>query len=126
MRKIFFLLSITLSGAASAQQQDIFDIQQHLQSKKPQFPKQQNPVTLNQTISVPPLSVPGHSLSLPLGAVLEYSDGTMPCIKVNMDQFRTMPNLADTDKVYTIEWLTRIHPGQMPNAAVPYLRFEFK
>lgn len=126
MRKIFFLLFITVSAAASAQQQDIFDIQQHLQSKKPLFPKLQNPVPFIKTTSVPPVSVPDHSLSLSQGAVVEYGNGTMPCIKVDMAQFCTMPNVVYMNKAFIAENLTQIQPGQIPNGAIPRLRFDIK
>lgn len=122
MKKISLFIGIVASSVAVAQQQDIFDIQKHLQKKQ-----QVNKVNelKNNFIPLQPPAVTGVmplqnlSCTLDNGDKVMYGNGTMPCIKPNKQQVYTMPGPVTDDLLLN---LSTPAPGQIPNAGIGYKR----
>ncbi len=122
MKRIFFLISIAASSVAVAQQQDIFDIQKHLQ-KKHQLSKVnelKNNFTPLQRLAVSCV-MPSQNLSYTLdnGDKVMYGTGTMPCVKPGKQQMHNMPGPVTADQLLD---LSTPAPGQIPNAGIGYKR----
>ena len=129
MSKIFLLFGIAAFSSASAQQQDLFDIQKHIQKKQAEDKKAADKIKL-----VPPplasfefyipytTNIPGLSYTLPNGdKVVILGQDNMPCIVPDMNQFQTMPNIIWGIKNSHCYLLPPVRkPGQIPNGALPF------
>jgi hypothetical protein len=121
MKKIFLLISIAASSVAVAQQQDVFDIQKHLQKKQllSKVTELKNNFTPLQRLAVSCV-MPSQNLSYTLdnGDKVMYGNGTMPCVKPGK-QVHTMPGPVTADQLLD---LSIPAPGQIPNAGIGYKR----
>ncbi|MEQ1676923.1 MAG: hypothetical protein ABL876_09495 [Chitinophagaceae bacterium] len=121
MKRVFFSVCIFGCYTAAAQQNDIFDIQKHLQQKKSVTGDQLQPDLLAMkpagTISVLPEQYLTYTLSN--GDIVTYGNGSMPCVKPDMELFSIMPNVnrANDNAIPLLP-----QPGQIPNGAVPKIR----
>lgn len=98
---------------AAAQQKDIFDADQYLQKKR--FDKK------SKEFQIPPATLfqihKGRNYQNTFRAIqnnIFYHTGNMPCIRPDMRQFKTMPNLADNIAVWDFR---KKGPGVIPNPA---------
>ena len=126
MKKVFLLFGIAAFSSASAQQNDLFDIQKHIQKKilkdKVKAKKNTQLVFENcfagpQVRKLRPNYFP--DFILPNGdRVITLPIDNMPCVQPDMRQFQTMPNVVyDTQFNFSPQ---RPKPGQIPNGSVPY------
>lgn len=127
MKKVFLLFGIAAFSSAAAQEKNLFDIQKHLQKKQAEARK----ITQEKKYVLPPFKkfqpadpfinrLHNQSYTLPNGDVVLYGIGSMPCIKPDMSQFQTMPDIANSQP-YSYKFYTkRIQPGQILNGASPY------
>ncbi|MBC7873626.1 MAG: hypothetical protein H7Y01_06510 [Ferruginibacter sp.] len=128
MKRIFLLFGIAAFSSASAQQNDLFDIQKHLQNKqardnkadeiyKLQLPRFQKFNLYTPTVS----NKPDLTYLLPNGdKVITLSQDNMPCVVPDMKMFQAMPNISyDGDSPYASLPRTKL-PGRIPNAATPF------
>jgi hypothetical protein len=126
MKKVFILFGIAAFSSASAQQNDVFDIQKHIQQK---IVKEKEKA--EKTIFKGFDKCWGTSLSkrtrltnmrdfiLPNGdKVITLPIDNMPCVQPDLHQFQTMPNVA-YDKPFNFS-PQRPKPGQIPNGAKQY------
>ncbi len=126
MKKVFLLFGIAAFSSASAQQQDLFDIQKHLQKIQVENKKadKKNSLVLQFNKPFPPVSLYTRNTSidsynLPNGdRVVISSLDHMPCIQPDMSQFQTMPNVI-YDKPFNFSPQKPL-PGQVPNGSAPY------
>ena len=127
MKKVFLLFGIAAFSAATAQQKDLFDIQKHIENNQ----SKKNNAAEKQKITLPyfknlqpafPFAVNQHNLSYRLsnGDVVVYGNGTMPCIKADINQFQTMPNIAFNNQFSFNFFPAKILPGQIPNGSFRY------
>mgnify|MGYP003541660680 CR=1 FL=1 len=127
MKKLSVILIFTgISFAASAQQNDFFDIQKYLQKKrketkpaiKPLFVK---PSIQNQFVFQAD-NVNSHgkfSLTLSNGdKVYLLPQDNMPCITPGISQYNTR-NLSGLNKYNSIPVFPDNTPGSIPNAVIP-------
>jgi hypothetical protein len=129
MKKIVLFFTVTgFTIAASAQQNDFFDIQKYLQKKR----KENNPIIKNPLLTKP--SVPNtftlfkldnptnqrkfsHTLSNG-DKVYLLSQDNMACIIPDMKQFN-MPNISAKHYTFNTSLLRKDAPGTIPNVASP-------
>jgi hypothetical protein len=109
MKKILLIAGILVFSFASAQQKDLFDIQQHIQEKIKES-------KLRSLVPKQPFLYPqsklSHPYTLPNGnKVYTLPLDNMPCVEPDMSQFN-MPNIAKSDK-----YLQRNMSGRIPNPA---------
>lgn len=129
MKKVFLLFGVAIFSSASAQQKDLFDIQQHLQKKQAEDKKAAEKIKL----LLPPLTSfkfytpyttnkTGLSYTLPNGdKVVILGQDNMPCIVLDMNQFQTMPNVISGIGNPHYDLLPPVRkPGQIPNGALPF------
>ncbi len=127
MKKVFLLFGIAAFASASAQQNDVFDIQKHIQKKivkdNKEKPKKNTQLVFEKCFAVPmirkirPNFIPGYIL--PNGdKVTTLQIYNMPCVQPDMRQFHTMPNVV-YDKQFNFS-PQRPKPGQIPNGAKYY------
>jgi hypothetical protein len=129
MKKVFLLFGIAAFSAASAQQNDLFDIQKHLQKKqaedqkddviklRPPFLKTVGPYSNSYMANRPELTY-----TLPNGdKVITLGQDNMPCIVPDMSLFKAMPNPGYDGNPYGNNLLSmrQRQPGQIPNGAMP-------
>ena len=126
MKKVFLLIGIAAFSSASAQQNDMFDIQKHLQKKQAEskktdemnslvFPFKKHFIPVDPSIGKKPLV----SYTLPNGDKVVISRlGDMPCVKPDPSQLYFMPNLAYSGEFNFSP--QRPKPGQIPNGSKPY------
>jgi len=126
MKKIFLFFGIAAFSSASAQQNDLFDIQKHLQKKQTEDKKKAKSNSLvlpfNKPIIYTNPSLGNRqqsSYTLPNGdKVVTTSPYNMPCIQPDMRQYQTMPNVAYGNP-FNFSPL-KPQPGQIPNGAGYY------
>jgi hypothetical protein len=128
MKKLSILLALTgFSIVASAQQNDFFDIQKHLQKKKKENKPVHKPFLLKPPFqnqfdifqSGKANSQSTFSYVLPNGdKVNTLTQDNMPCIVPDMSQFNTI-NVFGLIKQSENTLLTYNIPGSIPNAAIP-------
>jgi hypothetical protein len=113
MKILFLLIGIIAGTAVRAQQNDLFNIEEHLKKKMaeaftlPSLPPSVVPVNNQAQITVMP--VQPLSFTLPNQDMVYYGNGTMPCVVPDMKQFNTTYNpVAGNKKLLT---------GPMPNGA---------
>lgn len=116
MKKLFLIFCLAGSTAISAQQKDLFNIEEHLKKKIAEsitvpepgklISPAHNPATTG-ILPVQPLSytVAGNDV------VVYYGNGTMPCVKPVMNQIYSTPN-PPADKSLPVP----VSP--MPNGAI--------
>ena len=127
MRKVFLFIGLAAFTAASAQQNDLFDIQKYLLKKS----DDNNKLFENKNIDMPfkkpfiynppPINNnPVETYTLSNGdKVVISSLYNMPVVQPDMRQFKIMPNLA-----YEGQFNFSPHqvlPGQIPNGSKPYV-----
>jgi hypothetical protein len=126
MKKVFLLLGIASFSAASAQQKDVFDIQQHLDKM---FKDKKIPEIVISPLNKPtPVSYswpfPNNqklSIILPNGdKVYILSQDNMPCVVPDMTQFN-MPNVSNSHDYFQSLLPKNNIPGNIPNAAPFFL-----
>jgi hypothetical protein len=123
MKKVFLLFGIAAFSGASAQQKDLFDIQQHLQKKQAEdkkvAEKKINPFPYNNHYSG---NIRELSYTLPNGdKIFNPPLGSMPCVKPDMRNFLIMPNLANGKVLPGYNYYPqKVKPGQIPNGSRPY------
>jgi hypothetical protein len=127
MKKIFLVFGIAAFSSASAQQNDVFDIQKHIQ-KKIVKDMEKTETTLFKVVYGncwgTPLSqrprlknIP--SFILPNGdRVTTLPIDNMPCVQPDMRQYQNMPNVVYDKQFYFTQ--QRPKPGQIPNGAKHY------
>ena len=128
MKKVFLLFGIAAFSSASAQQNDLFDIQKHLQKKNVEDKKsvEKNNITLplNRPKTYSNIYLgnkPENYYTLPNGdKVVTISGYNMPCVQPDMLQFQTMPNIANNSPFNFNYSPNRIQPGQIPNGSNPF------
>ena len=126
MKKVFLLFGIAAFTTASAQQNDLFDIQKHLQKKSVDYNKLIENKKIDLAFSKPfiynPPQVnnnPVDSYTLPNGDKVVISTlDNMPCVQPDMQQFQRMPNLGYEGQFNFSP--QRVFPGQIPNGSKPY------
>ncbi len=127
MKKVFLLFGIAAFSTASAQQNDLFDIQKHLQKKQAEEKKNitNGSVVLpfnNPFISIDPYleNKPLASYTLPNGDKVTISClDNMPCVApADMSQFN-MPNVSNPQKFFESLALRKKMPGTIPNVSSP-------
>lgn len=111
MKKLFFYASVFMATTAAAQQKDVFDIQEHLKNRTTEKPKQSIP-----TFSAP-IPSPDTFMTLANGDIVYYGNGQIPCIKPDMSQQQTIPNVSQL-QFYSYNKLT-YQLGEIPNGAKP-------
>lgn len=109
MKKLFFYAGIFMATGAAAQQKDVFNVQEHLKSRTTEKAKLPIP-----TFSAPS-SFPETFMKLPNGDMVYYGNGQIPCIKPDMSQQQTIPNVSPL-QFYTYNKLT-YQLGEIPNGA---------
>ena len=122
MKKAFLFFGIAAFTSASAQQNDLFDIQQHLLKKS----ADNNKLVKKKNIDLPfiynPLQInnsPVDSYTLSNGdKVVILKLDNMPCVQPDMQQFQRMPNIAYQEK-FNFSTL-QLLPGQIPNGSKPF------
>ena len=126
MKKVFLFFGIAAFTSASAQQNDLFDIQKHLLKKQ----AEENKLIENKSINLPSIKPfiynpppfnnnPVDSYILPNGdKVVISSLYNMPVVQPDMRQFQRMPNLAYEGQFNYYPQL--VLPGQIPNGSKPY------
>lgn len=116
--KLFFLFSGFIAcTAASAQQKDLFNIDEHLKKKMGDVyvyvplvnPKPPVQLKLQPATTVMPTQPLTYTLTN--NDVVHYGNGTMPCIKPDMSQFPNLANAGEAAKDMLLN-------GPMPNGAV--------
>lgn len=126
MKKIFLLFGIAAFSSASAQQNDLFDIQKQLQKKQAEDKKTVEKNTMLLPFKKPTTygnlysgKIPEEYYTLRNGdKVVTLSLDNMPCVQPDMRQFQNMPNLA-YDKRFNFA-PQRPEPGQIPNGSGYY------
>ncbi len=129
MKKVFVLFGIAAFSGVSAQQKDLFDIQQHLQKKQVEVKKSAE----KRTYTLPFFKQfnyknlysennAGSNYTLPNGDVVFTSPiDRMPCVRPNMNNFQVMPNLADGKPLSSYNYYPdKFLPGQIPNGSLSY------
>ena len=130
MKKILLLFGVAAFTSVSAQQNDFFDIEKHLQKKSKEkqskkfpalsFPKTRNfsfPKLNQENFPVYTFSGSNNYTLLPNGnKVYTLSQDNMPCIVPDMKEWNIMPNLAYHRLSHPFNWLNKNEPGQIPNA----------
>jgi hypothetical protein len=137
MRKIFLATSLLGTIAASAQQEDFFDIQKHLKKKTESKNTLANTYTLpsnqSQLLGSPPYSFNNlnekkkaikNNLYLELIKKRRYglipqAIGSMPCLTTDLSTFN-MPNCFDPKGEMARYLQPGDLPGKMPNVADNY------
>ena len=126
MRKVFLFIGLAAFTAASAQQNDLFDIQKYLLKKS----DDNNKLFENKNIDMPfkkpfiynppPINNnPVETYTLSNGdKVVISSLYNMPVVQPDMRQFQRMPNLAYEGQFNYYPQL--VLPGQIPNGSKPY------
>lgn len=126
MKKVFLLFGIAAFTAASAQQNDLFDIQKHLLKKQ----AEENKLIENKSINLPSIKPfifnsppfnnnPVDSYILPNGdKVVISSLDNMPIVVPDMRQFQRMPNIAYQEQFNFSPH--QVLPGQIPNGSKSY------
>lgn len=126
MKKVFLLFGVAAFSSVAAQEKDLFDVQKHLQDKQNKGKQQ-----VEKKAPALPLSKPFTFLNPVYGleSSQPFSNGNtiiilgidnMPCIKPDMNLFKTMPNVADNSPFNFNYSPNRIQPGQMPNGSNPF------
>lgn len=122
MKKAFLFFGIAAFTSASAQQNDLFDIQQHLLKKS----ADNNKLVEKKNIDLPVIYNPLHINNNPIDSyTLSNGDkvvisrlDNMPCVQPDMQQFQRMPNIAYQEKFnFSTQQLL---PGQIPNGSKPF------
>lgn len=131
MKKVFLLFGIAAFSTASAQQNDLFDIQKHLQKKQAEEKKIDEKIRLvlprlkkvtlynSYTKNNPTLSYP-----FPNGdKVITLGQDNMPCLVPDIRLFQAMPNPG-----YNKSFLDNLSHssrqyGQIPNGALSSKKF---
>lgn len=126
MKRLTLFLTVTsFTIAASAQQDDFFDIQKHLQKKR-----KENKPAIQPLLAKPLLQNKATAFQLinwynqrKLSHLLENGDkiyllsqDNMPCIIPDMKQFNT-PNVSKRHSNFYIPFLPKNTLGAIPNAA---------
>ncbi|MCX6319247.1 MAG: hypothetical protein NTW29_18360 [Bacteroidetes bacterium] len=114
MKLITCTLLIFTGLSAAAQQKDLFNVEEYLQknSKLPLLQKElQTSPVIQQDSNKVTLPVQPLSYQLPNQDVVYYGNGTMPCVKPDMSQFKYKYPPSVHQLPYT--------EGTMPNAALP-------
>ena len=126
MKKAFLFFGIAAFTSASAQQNDLFDIQQHLLKKSVDYNKLNENKKIDLAFSKPFIYYPpqinnnpadSYTLSNGDKVVISRLDN-MPCVQPDMQQFQRMPNIAYQEKFnFSTQQLL---PGQIPNGSKPF------
>lgn len=115
MKRIFLVFGMAGFFQAAAQQQDLFDVEKYLQKKNLQKKGTQElqlPLIKNwQSGGNTHLHYNFKKFTI---SSFPNLAGNMPCIRPDMNQFRTMPNLADNIAVWDFK---KKGPGVIPNPA---------
>ena len=129
MKNIFIIASILAFSFASAQQNDFFDIQKHLQQKIKDEINQKQKEQLQSlfkpkisTLFLKPIPVPQIKFleSLPNSdKVYILPEDNMPCIVPDMTQFNKA-DLAGLDLKQKYFTPNRNFPGKIPNPGTPF------
>ncbi|HEV7781363.1 MAG TPA: hypothetical protein VGO58_08855 [Chitinophagaceae bacterium] len=119
MKKVFLVFGIAAFSSAAAQQNDIFNIDKHLQKKADKKEeKVENLIGTSGGGAVWKVNPPYTPFILPDGDRTQRTVTpfyyNMPCVRPDLRQFRTMPNPGFG--------ILRSFPkmGEIPNGAVPY------
>lgn len=121
MKKIFLIFGLA-AGTGAFAQQDIFDINRHLQkqSKQKTFPGNTvAPYYSLQNQTIPGSPAPMLRYSLADGDTVVYAPGMMPVIITDMSAFTIMPNVCPVGKIPGSNFPGKPLPGEMPNGAKP-------
>jgi hypothetical protein len=117
MKRIFLIASVLgFAGAVSAQQNDLFDVQEHLKKKGFTLlwktPWGSDPLTLSniETFGFP-FFICGEGV-----VIKKLPVDNMPCIVPDMEFFKVMPNVA-TDISLAKNYFPNKTPGIIPNPA---------
>jgi hypothetical protein len=125
MKKIFLFFGVAAFTSASAQQNDFFDVDKHLQKKNKKLPVLSIPKTWNfsfpefiqENFSVYPFNGSNNYTVLPHGnKIYSLSQDHMPCIVPDMKEWGIMPNLAYYHLSHPYNWHNKKEFGQIPNA----------
>lgn len=127
MKKVFLLFGIAAFSSASAQQNDLFNIQKHLQKKQTEEKKIDEKIKFvlplfKKTILYNSYTNNNPTLSyiLPNGdKVITLVQDNMPCVVPDMRLFQAMPNTGYDKKFQNNLSLSSRQPGQIPNGAFP-------
>jgi hypothetical protein len=125
MKKVFVLFGIAAFSTASAQQNDVFDIQKHLEKmlKDKKFPRAIiKPPSINYPFINHTSGRPAWEFShiLPNGdKIFLLSQDNMPCV-VPGSVNTIMPNIADPEKYFESLFFRNNLPGAIPNVVSPY------
>ncbi len=119
MKKIFLVFGLTGVFQAAAQQKVIFDAEQYLEKKAKN--KGLTKILLpphNLKFSPIPNTINGFNrkTDVDIRDLTSQHVGSMPCIRPDMNDFKTMPNAADKGTAWL--FLKSGH-GVIPNPALP-------
>ena len=127
MKKIFLLFGVAAFSSATAQQNDLFDIQKHIQKKQAEGKKAAEKKLLLTTIksfqnyNTYSNNIANRSFLLPNGdKVVSLGQDNMPCVVPDMKQFQNMPNLANKEQFNFNYSPQKVLPFQIPNGSIPF------
>jgi molybdopterin converting factor small subunit len=130
MKKVFLLFGISAFSAASAQQNDVFDVNKHVQD----FLKKKNGIQKNNTPSLFDNFYTNGNTESPAKLSYTLSNGdkvyilpvdNMPCVVPGYSQ-NNMPNISDPNIYYNSPLFKNNTPGTIPNAVKPYRLISIK
>jgi hypothetical protein len=127
MKKVFLLVGIATFSAASAQQNDLFDIQKHLQKKQAEgknigekMKLLLHPFKKANLYNTYTTNNPTFSHTTPNGdKIITLGQDNMPCVVPDMSLFQAMPNTGYDKNFLNNLWLSTRQPGQIPNGSSP-------
>ena len=128
MKKIFLLFGVAAFSSATAQQNDLFDIQKHIQKKQAEGKKAAEKKLILSSFFRPfenynryTTNKPDLSYILPNGdKVVILGQDNMPCVVPDMRQFQNMPNLANKEQFNFNYSPQKVLPFQIPNGSIPF------
>ena len=127
MKKIFLLFGVAAFSSATAQHNDLFDINKHIQKKRTEGKKAAEKKLLLSSIKpfqhYNSYSTNKANLSyvLPNGdKVVILGQDNMPCVVPDMRQFQHMPNLANKEQFNFNYSPQKVLPFQIPNGSIPF------
>jgi len=127
MKKIFLLFGVAAFSSVSAQQNDFFDINKHIQKKRTESKK-----AAEKKLILPSIKPFQHyntystnKATLPYllqngDKVVTLGQDNMPCIVPDMRQFQNMPNMANKEQFNFNYSPQKVLPFQIPNGSIPF------
>ncbi|MGB3008185.1 MAG: hypothetical protein WBC06_16850 [Chitinophagaceae bacterium] len=127
MKRVLLIVGLFGCYTVSAQQKDIFDIQNHLEKKSKKAHLEVNLKVNSKVHNLKTFDFNSHSLpqfqfTLSNGdKVISLPTDNMPCVVPDMKQFKRMPDAG----IYYKNRLPGLspngrYPGEIPNAAAPF------